>query len=128
MRFTREDPPGGGPVANAAGGAGRAGESGVPEGIPARDWVAVLAVDMPHVTARTLDRLREAALNHDGAFLADARGRQLAGVVARTALTRRRPADPTGQPLHLLLDPLDLRLVPATGNEGHDIDTWADLP
>lgn len=119
--LTREEPAGGGPVAGLV-----AGLDALAPAAPT--WVAVLAVDMPRVTADTLDRLRRAALGRDGAFLADADGRrQLAGVVSAAALDRVRPADPGGRPLHRLLGSLNLALVAAEGDEGRDVDTWADL-
>jgi molybdopterin-guanine dinucleotide biosynthesis protein A len=122
VTFTRESPPYGGPVAALL--TGLDALAGPPR------TVGVLAVDMPRVTAATFRRLRAAAAGHDGAFLTDADGRrQLAGVVDRAAIEAVRP-DPEAQhamALHRLLAGLDLRDVPPEGDEGRDVDTWADL-
>jgi hypothetical protein len=71
-----------------------------------------------------------AAQGHDGAFLTDAGGRrQLAGVLDVARLDAERP-DHEGQhgmALHRLLSGLDLVDVAPEGEEGRDIDTWADL-
>jgi CTP:molybdopterin cytidylyltransferase MocA len=85
---------------------------------------------MPRVTPATMGRLRAAAEGHDGAFLVDADGRrQLAGVLDAVALAGVRPdlEGQHGMALHRLLAPLRLAEVPADGDEGIDIDTWADL-
>lgn len=122
VTFTREDPPRGGPVAGLL-----AGLDALP-GRPA--LVGVLAVDMPHVTADTVRRLRAAAGGHDGAFLVDADGRrQLAGVLRADALAALRPVPGGGHGMSLraLLAPLDLAAVAATGREHRDVDTWDDL-
>ena len=120
VTFVREDPPLGGPVAGLM--AGRA--------VLARpaDAVVVLAVDMPWVTAATLDRLVTAVGQRDGAVLHDAAGRpQLAAVVRLAALDAAAPADPHGASVRSLFAPLDLVPVPAHGREAHGVDTWADL-
>ena len=121
MTFTREDPPRGGPVAGLL--------SGVDALHRTPTMVGVLAVDMPHVTASTVRRLRAAAAGHDGAFLVDRDGRrQLAGVVvaARLAAVRPPPGQEHGMSLRALLADLDLVGVPADGAEARDVDTWAD--
>lgn len=122
VTFTREDPPSGGPAAGLL--TGRDALLHPPA------WLGVLAVDMPRVTADTFRRLREAATGHDAAFLLDATGRrQLAGVVRTARLDAVRP-DREAQhnlPLHRLLAALDVAEVPAEGDEGRDVDTWADL-
>jgi molybdopterin-guanine dinucleotide biosynthesis protein A len=61
----REDPPGGGPVAALA-----AGLSAVREPL-----VAVLAGDLPFLTAEAVTALRRSAVGRDGAVLADADGK-----------------------------------------------------
>lgn len=121
VTFTREDPPKGGPVAGLL--------TGVDALLRAPAVVGVLAVDMPHVTAYTMRRLREAAAGHDGAFLVDADGRrQLAGVVSAHRLDAVRPdrAHQHGMSLRALLADLDLASVPTVGTEARDVDTWAD--
>ena len=106
----RADPPGGGPAAGLLAGV---------DALPAtRRLVAVLAVDMPHVTAATLARL-VAALGDDadGALLVDEGGRRqpLCGVYRRSALQRVRPApaDEHGLPVRRLLGALRLVEVAA---------------
>jgi molybdopterin-guanine dinucleotide biosynthesis protein A len=122
VTFTVEDPPRGGPVAGLL--------TGVDALLRRPRLVGVLAVDMPRVTAATLRRLREAAVGHDGAFLVDVDGRrQLAGVLDAERLAAVRP-DLEGQhnmALHRLLAGMDLAEVPASGDEGVDIDAWSDL-
>lgn len=121
VTFTREDPPKGGPVAGFL--------TGVDALLRTPALVGVLAVDMPHVTAGTLRRLREAAAGHDGAFLVDGDGRrQLAGVVsaARLAAVRPDPESQHGMSLRALLADLDLAAVAPDGAEARDVDTWAD--
>jgi molybdopterin-guanine dinucleotide biosynthesis protein A len=121
VTFTREDPPRGGPVAGLL--------TGVDALLRTPALVGVLAVDMPHVTAYTIRRLREAAAGRDGAFLVDGDGRrQLAGVLAADRLAAVRPdlEHQHGMSLRALLAPLDLAAVPADGGEARDVDTWAD--
>ena len=121
VTFTREDPPGGGPAAGLLAGVEALRDTSGP--------VAVLAVDMPFVTAATFDRLlaaHAAATPSAGAFLVDSDGRrQLAGVLDVARLPR--PQDRHNLPLHVLLGGLDLVPVPAVGREATDIDTRDDL-
>lgn len=117
-RFVRESPEYGGPAAGVAAGLRAAGA----------DLVAVVAVDLPHVTAATVRRLLEAVGTGDGSVLVDADGRRaLALVVRRAALAAHLPDDPTGLPLWRLLAPLDLTEVAARDDEADDVDTWEDL-
>ena len=121
VTFTREDPPRGGPVAGLL--------TGVDALLRSPSLVGVLAVDMPHVTAYTMRRLREAATGRDGAFLVGDDGRrQLAGVLSADRLAAVRPdlEHQHGMSLRALLAPLDLADVPADGAESRDVDTWAD--
>ncbi len=122
VTFTREDPRYGGPVAALL--------TGCDALLRPPTQLGVLAVDMPLVGAGTFRRLRQAAAGRDGAFLADATGRrQLAGVLDVTRLAHVRPGreEQHGMAMHQLLDGLDLASVAPLGDEGHDIDTWADL-
>ena len=87
VSFTRESPPGGGPLAGLS--AGVAALVGRPA------LIVVLAVDMPHVTADTVARLLAAVGEGDGAWIVDDAGRrQLAGVVPRKLVPA--PGTPTG--------------------------------
>ncbi len=124
VTWTREQPPGGGPAAGLL--------AGVDALLDPAALVAVLAVDMPHVTAATLARLAAAVGDADGALLLDARGRRqlLCGVYRLPALRRTRPRDPAaehGIPVRRLLEPLRLREVAAQEDEARDVDTWEDL-
>ncbi|WP_367650521.1 molybdenum cofactor guanylyltransferase [Nocardioides sp. zg-DK7169] len=130
VRFCREEPAYGGPVAGLFAGLDALGEMGeTVGGLP--PLLAVLAVDMPAVDAGTLARLRAGVGERDGARLVDDTGRgHLALVLSTAALggVRPPPGEEHGMALHRLLAPLDLAGVPAVGQEHHDIDTWADLP
>jgi molybdopterin-guanine dinucleotide biosynthesis protein A len=124
VTWTREQPPGGGPAAGLLAGVDALREP--------HDLVAVLAVDMPHVTTATLARLVGARRDDvDGALLVDESGRRqlLCGVHRRSALQRVRPAraDEHGLPVKRLLRPLRLLEVPALPGEAGDVDTWEDL-
>lgn len=124
VTWTREQPPGGGPAAGLL-----AGVDALREPL---DLVAVLAVDMPYVTAATLARLVAALhVDADGTLLVDESGRRqlLCGVHRRSALQRARPAraDEHGLPVRRLLGPLRLLEVPALPGEARDVDTWDDL-
>jgi molybdopterin-guanine dinucleotide biosynthesis protein A len=122
VTFVLEDPRHGGPVAGLL-----TGRDALLRRTPS---LAVLAVDMPRLTARTFRRLYDAAAGHDGAILTDPDGRrQLAFVVSTARLDAVRP-DREGQhglALKALLEPLDLVDVASEGNEHRDIDSWTDL-
>lgn len=117
VRFTREEPPGGGPLAGVV--AGVAALTGN------HDLVVVLAVDMPHVTAQTVTRLVAAVGDDDAAWLVDESGRrQLAGAV-RPALVRA-VGEASGLPMRRLMGAGRAVDVPALGDEAADVDTWPD--
>ncbi len=118
--WTREEPPGGGPVAGLAAGLA----------LVESDVVAVLAVDQPGVTASTVDRLRAAlAVGVDGVVLVDAddRPQWTAGVWRAGALRRALPESPAGASLRRVLADLAVLHLPAEHAETDDIDTPADL-
>jgi molybdopterin-guanine dinucleotide biosynthesis protein A len=118
VTFTRESPAGGGPLAALC--AGVDALAGRPR------LVVVLAVDMPHVTSRTVERLLAAAADAEGAWLVDATGRrQLAGAVLRARVLGF--VEPHGLPMRALSASSDANDVPATGDEASDVDTWADV-
>jgi len=120
VRFVREDPPGGGPVAGLL-----AGRDALTSDA---SWLVVLACDMPRVGAATVERLRAAAPGHDGAALVGPDGRRaLAMALDLARLDAVRPPDPHGTALRRLLAPLDLAPVPSLGDEHRDVDTWDDL-
>ncbi|WP_424212860.1 NTP transferase domain-containing protein [Streptomyces sp. BI20] len=132
VRWTREDPPGGGPVA--------ALWAGLRE--VRAPWVLVLSADLPFLDPATTGALLRAAADPavEGAVLRDADGRDQPLVAAyRTEPLRRECAllaaehgSLGGLPLRLLTAELALRPVPA-GTSGttqlasFDCDTWDDL-
>lgn len=122
VTFVRESPRHGGPVAALL--------TGRDALLRTASTIAVLAVDMPHLTPYTFRRLHVAATGHDGAALIDPDGRrQLAMILDVKGLDAVRP-DHEGQhnlAIHRLLAKLDLVEVAAIGSEHRDVDTWADL-
>ncbi|MDF1604634.1 NTP transferase domain-containing protein [Nocardioides sp. YIM 152315] len=122
VTFCRENPRFGGPAAALL--------TGYDALVQRPTTLGVLAVDMPRVTPWTFRRLHEAAAGRDGAFLCDAEGRrQLAGVLDAGRLDEVRPGHEAqhGMSMRSLLAALDLGLVSPAGDEGRDVDTWADL-
>jgi molybdopterin-guanine dinucleotide biosynthesis protein A len=118
VRFTRESPPGSGPLAGLVAGVGVLGGT--------HEQVVVLAVDMPYVDAATITRLRAAAEGADAAWLTDGDGRrQLAGVVRPSLVPA--PADAEGAPMRLLMTAGRVRDVAAVAREADDVDSWDDL-
>ncbi|MDR7304426.1 molybdenum cofactor guanylyltransferase [Haloactinomyces albus] len=122
--WTREDPPGSGPLAGLA-----AGLRQVPA---AAELVAVLAVDHPHLTRATLHRLADAVVAESmcsGAVLIDAEGapQWLLGVWRVDALRTGMPAQVSGGSVRSVLEPLDPAFVPGQGAEASDVDTPEDL-
>jgi molybdopterin-guanine dinucleotide biosynthesis protein A len=125
VTWTFEDPRGGGPAAGVL--------AGLDRFLRPPDLVAVLAVDMPRVSAGTVARLAAAVTpGVDGAVLLDTTGRRqwLCAVYRRTSLEAARPTaqeDEHGLPAHRLLDGLTLAEVEAVDQEADDVDTWTDL-
>lgn len=127
VTWTREDPPQGGPAAGLL--------TALDRFLVPPELVAVLAVDMPRVTAGTVARLTwavEADTGLDGAQLVDGTGRRqpLAAVYRRGSLQQARPSlreHEHGLPMHRLVGGLRLAEVPAVADEGRDVDTWSDL-
>lgn len=124
VRWVREDPPGGGPAAALA--------AGLP--VLQAEWVAVLAADLPFLDVVTVDRLRAAAMDGDGALLVDQDGRDqlLLGVWRTAALRDALPAHPAGARIAVVLDALRAVRLPvaAAGPGAHpwqDVDTDEDL-
>ncbi|MFG2281380.1 NTP transferase domain-containing protein [Streptomyces asoensis] len=126
VRWAREDPPGGGPVAALDAGLRRT----------AADDVLVLSADLPFLAADTVRRLLSTlrAGRAEGVLLTDADGRDQPLVAAyRSAALRRElaalAADQqglTGLPLRRLTAGLDLTRVPDPV-ASFDCDTWDDI-
>ncbi|MQA96429.1 MAG: NTP transferase domain-containing protein [Streptosporangiales bacterium] len=119
----REDPPGAGPVPALA--------AALPE--VRAPWVALLAGDLPFLTAADLAALDAAATGVDGAVLVDAQGREqwLIGLW-RTTRLREALGAYRGASLGGLLGPLDPLRVPVADLRGRpapwlDCDTADDL-
>jgi molybdopterin-guanine dinucleotide biosynthesis protein A len=123
VRWTRERPAGGGPVAALA--------AGLPYGTAG--LVAVLAADLPGITQDAVRALLTATSGggHDGALYVDADGRDqpLAAVYRRTSLTAALAGlgDPDGAALRRLLAGLDLVRLPDPDGVAADCDTWPAL-
>ncbi|GAA2263197.1 hypothetical protein GCM10010430_54610 [Kitasatospora cystarginea] len=123
VTWTREQPPGGGPVAAVAAGLGRI----------TAERVLLLAADLPFLDPPTVRRLLAALEGSgcEGALLVDAEGRdQPLAAAYRTAALRRTLAglgDPDGLPLRRLLAPLDLVRLADRRGASHDCDTWEEL-
>jgi molybdopterin-guanine dinucleotide biosynthesis protein A len=119
VRWTREEPPGGGPVAALA-----AGLVEIDAAV-----LAVLATDLAGVTTATIDRLRVALTERDGAVLCDGTGRKqwLIGVWRTERLRAALPTVAAGAALFAVLSALDVAEVPELPGESIDVDTPADL-
>jgi molybdopterin-guanine dinucleotide biosynthesis protein A len=124
-----EQPPGGGPVAGLAAGLDALGPAG---DLPR--LVAVLAGDLPFLTAGAIERLCE-ALTRTGAhaaFYRDAEGRRqlLCGVWWESALRAALPERVAGAPMRALVAGLavaDVEHSGATPPPWYDCDTPEDL-
>ena len=120
VRWAREQPPGGGPVAGLA--------AGLP--LEMAPVVAVLAVDLPFLRPEHVLRLcAELAPGDAGAVLSDDGGRAqvLAGVWQTAALRGAVPAIPAGVAMRRLVSGLRVRQVVLPGRPWCDVDTPADL-
>lgn len=120
LLWTREEPPGSGPVAALT-----AGLLLVPN-----EFVAVLAADLSGITSQTVERLTAAASGASaGAVLVDRAGyRQwLIGVWRRTALWARLPTEPAHASLRRTLGAGPVVEVAASPGEADDVDTIDDL-
>ncbi|MFD9012196.1 NTP transferase domain-containing protein [Streptomyces sp. NPDC059552] len=133
VHWTREDPPGGGPVA--------ALEAGLRQ--TTAELVLVLSADLPFLDRDTVRALLEAparpgtdaADGADGALLRDPDGRDQPLVAAYRAEPLRREiallaaehGTLTGLPLRALTAELDLARVTSRPLASFDCDTWDDL-
>jgi molybdopterin-guanine dinucleotide biosynthesis protein A len=119
VRWVRESPPGGGPVAALA-----AGLTAVTEPV-----TVLLAADLPFVATTHVQRLL-AALdpNTDGAMFVDPDGHDqpLASAWWTAGLRRVLPEEPAGAGLRRVLAPLTVHRLPG-GDDLLDCDTPSDL-
>jgi molybdopterin-guanine dinucleotide biosynthesis protein A len=131
--WTREDPPGGGPLPALAAALAHVRE----------ETVLVLAADLPFLDDGTVGSLLAAvagggpapAAGADGALLTDAGGRdQPLAAAYRTRALRRELARITaghgrltGLPLRLLVQGLALTRIPDRAGAAFDCDTWGDV-
>lgn len=119
IRWCRESPPGGGPVAALA--------AGLREVVA--PLVAVLGCDLPYVDAAAVAELVEgASLGADGAIFVDGEGRDqpLAGTY-RTAALVEAVRTATSPALRVLVERLDLRRIPDLRGVARDCDTWQEV-
>jgi len=126
IRYTQEQPPGGGPVAAVA--------AGLALLDPALETVAVLGADLPFLTPAAVDRLLRAVdSDTDLAVYVDADGypQWLCGVWRRAALDRRLAelGDPAGVGMRRLADGLRRVELPDASSPPvwYDCDTEEDL-
>lgn len=124
VTWCREEPPGGGPVAAIA-----AGLDGV-----GAELVAVVASDLPFLTADVVHGLLLAAGDGDGALLVDDAGRDqlLVGAWRASALRTAMPPVAAGARLGAVLAGLHPVRVPASADPGQpppwfDCDTDEDV-
>lgn len=136
VRWAREEPAGGGPLAALDAGLGALGEGG-----GGADEVLVLAADLPFLTAETVEVLAGALDGGsdgewEGAMLIDPGGRDqpLAAVYRGEALRREltllrvEHGRLAGLPLRWLTGELRVRRVAdPTGEASFDCDTWEDV-
>ncbi|UXY32667.1 molybdenum cofactor guanylyltransferase [Streptomyces sp. HUAS TT20] len=131
VRWAREEPPGGGPVAALDAGLRRTASQDVPA-----EFTVVFSADLPFLEEDTVRRLVTALRTGgaEGALLVDADGRDQPLVAAyRTAALRRelavladRHGGLAGLPLRRLTGSLDLTRVPDP-LASFDCDTWDDI-
>jgi molybdopterin-guanine dinucleotide biosynthesis protein A len=119
--WTRERPPGGGPVAALAAGLAR-----VPRDV---DVVVVLAGDLTAVGQSTVDKLVRAIGAGDGAVLTDGEGRPqwLISAWRPGRLRGALPSAPAGAALWRVLTGLSIVPVPEAPGESADVNTPGDL-
>lgn len=125
---TREEPPGGGPVAAVAAGFDLLDDA---------PFVAIVAADQPFLTAAAVTALRRTAATApadcDGAVFVDGDRRQLLCGVWRSTVVRHRLAtlgDPTGVAVRALLGGLRAEPVRPSGRQPppwYDCDTADDV-
>lgn len=120
LLLTREDPPGGGPVAAIAAGL---------DALPQADVVLIVAGDLPFFDAANAGRLVSSLSNFDGCFYADSHTHWLSGCWRAPQLRARiAQIDPAGMSVRALAAPLrTTTIAPITAAALFDVDTLEDL-
>ncbi|BCJ71829.1 hypothetical protein CS0771_13730 [Catellatospora sp. IY07-71] len=121
--LTREEPPGGGPVAALAAGVAH---------LPAQGLVLVTAADLPFLTASAIDALAARLTSPGVALFVDREGRRqhLCALWRVSALRAALPADPRGASMRRLLDGVEVAQVAWAGDgppPWYDCDTPDEL-
>lgn len=123
--WTREQPPGGGPLAAVA-----AGVAALPDGTTA---VVILAGDLPAAAPAAVRLVADLAATDSPPTAAtaavDGTGREnpLLAAYLLQPLLAALPPHPTGLPAMTLLAAVPHRTVRVRATEGHDVDTPGDL-
>lgn len=128
VRWVREDPPGGGPVAAIAAGLS----------VCCAPYVGVFAADLPFLTANVIHSLWTTITesgDSDGAVTVDTDGREQwltavyrrEALLARIAQQRATGNDLRGLPLRRLVRDLRLIRIAPAGQSVLDCDTWEDV-
>lgn len=117
---TREDPPGGGPVAAIAAGL---------DALPQADVVLVIAGDLPFFDAKSADLLVSNLGTFDGCLYADSQTHWLCSCWrARPLRARIAAVDPSGMSVRALVAPLRITTIqPLSAATIFDVDTREDL-
>lgn len=120
VRWTLEEPPGGGPAAGVLAGLAALASSREPS-----PWTVVLAVDTPGAADAVPALL--AARAQDGAWVIDDHGREQPLLAAYRTAVLALDGDPHGAPMRTLVAGLDMVAVADPAAAAHDVDTWEDV-
>src|SRR5512139_3801414 len=131
VRWTREVPPGGGPVPAVAAGMAATDATAERAADSSADFVVLLAADLPFLDPPAVAELVAAVATEpaaDAAVYVDAAGREqlLASAFRRTSLAAALAAvtEPSGTRLAAVFAGLDVRRVPDVRGVTADCDTW----
>jgi len=120
VRWTLEDPPGGGPAAGLV-----AGLALLADGREPAPWTVVLAVDTPGASQAVPWLL--GARDADGAWIVDADGRAQPLIAVYRTAALAFEGDPHGSPMRTLVGRLDMVAVADPDDVARDVDTWEDV-
>ncbi|NJQ08101.1 NTP transferase domain-containing protein [Streptomyces lonarensis] len=136
VRWAREEPPGGGPLAAVTAGLAALGHHpGAPPAPGTPPVVAVLATDLPFLTPELVSAAVGVPIGADAVVPVDGEGRdqtlaagyRVAPLLAALAGIRAEHGGPDGLPLRLLPAALRVHRLPTSTNGPADCDTWADI-